>query len=114
MAPIIFLGWEVGHTVLTGGQLPDGDLLKQVMNDHGSPNGCCSWDPMLCLLAVTGDPEAAGYRSVYGKASVDPADGSNTFAADPQGPHRYVVKKFNDTYYAEAINSRLILSSQTH
>lgn len=112
--PITFLGWEVGNTVLTGGQLPDGDLLKQVMNDHGSPNGRCSWDPMLCLLAVTGDPETAGYRSVYGKASVDPADGSNTFAADPQGPHRYVVKKFNDTYYAEAINSRLILSSQTH
>ena len=106
--PITFLGWEVGNSVLTGGSLPDGDLLKQVMADHGSLSGRSSWDPMLSLLAVIGDPEAAGYRCVYGKAAVDPESGSNSFAADPDGTHRYVVKKYDDSYYAEAINSRLV------
>ena len=106
--PITFLGWEAGHTVLSGGKLPDGDLLKQVMQDHGSPKGRSSWDPMTILLAVTGVPEEAGYRCVYGKASVDPKDGSNMFSENPAGPHRYVVKLFEDTYYADAIDSRLL------
>lgn len=112
-SPITFLGWEVGHSVLTGGNLPDGDLLKQVLSDHGSVAGRSSWDPMLVLLAITGDPAGAGYRCVYGKAQVDPADGSNHFTEDPAGPHRYVVKQHEDAYYAAAVNSRLLLNGQT-
>jgi hypothetical protein len=45
---------------------------------------------------------------VYGKAAVDPKDGSNNFDENPAGPHRYVVKLFEDTYYADAIDSRLL------
>ncbi|MBQ6598583.1 MAG: hypothetical protein IJH79_13605, partial [Lentisphaeria bacterium] len=97
--------------VKTGGQLPDGDLLKQVMTDHGSVNGRSSWDPMLALLAVTGDPERAGYRCVYGYAQVDETDGSNRFEEDPHGPHRYVVKLHDDAYYAAAVDARLIYSA---
>jgi hypothetical protein len=107
--PVTFLGYEIGETVITGGDLPEGDLLKQVLRDHGSVNGRCSWDPMLINLAVIGDPEAAGYNTVYGRASVDPSDGSNTFAAAPDGQHRYVIKKYDDSFYAEAINSQLVL-----
>ena len=106
---ITFLGWEVGHSVLTGNNLPDGDLLKQIMTDHGSVNGRSSWDPMTALLAIIGDPEKAGYKAVYGKAAADPSDGSNTFTPAPDGSHRYVIKKFDDSYYASAVNSRLIL-----
>ena len=112
-SPITFLGWEVGHSVLTGGNLPDGDLLKQVLTDHGSAAGRSSWDPMLVLLAIIGDPSGAGYRCVYGKAEVDAADGSNHFAEDPAGRHRYVVKIHEDAYYAAAVNSRLLLNGQT-
>ena len=111
--PITFLGWEVGHSVLTGGNLPDGDLLKQVLTDHGSVAGRSSWDPMLVLLAITGDPGRAGYRCVYGKAEVDAADGSNHFTEDPAGRHRYVVKLYEDDYYAAAVNSRLLLNGQS-
>lgn len=106
-SPITFLGWEVGSSVLTGGNLPDGDLLKQVMIDHHSEKGRSSWDPMLVLLAVLGDPEKAGYRCVYGKAQVDEADGSNHFTESADGLHRYVVKVHDDSFYAEAVNSRL-------
>ena len=108
--PITFLGYEIGVTVITGGELPDGDLLKQVMCDHGSVNGRCPWDPMLINLAVIGDPEAAGYNTVYGRASVNPADGSNSFVAAPDGLHRYVIKKYDDSFYAKAINSQLVLN----
>ena len=108
--PITFLGWEVGHSVKTGGELPDGDLLKQVMTDHGSAAGRSSWDPMLILLALTGDPEKAGYRCVYGHAQVDESDGSNHFTEDAAGPHRYVIKTHEDSYYAAAIDSRLPLT----
>ena len=107
--PITFLGWEAGHSVLSGRNLPEGDLLKQVMNDHGSPEGRSSWDPMLVLLAITEDPGRAGYRCVYGKASVDPRDGGNFFVPDPCGSHRYVVKEREDSFFADAIDSRLVL-----
>lgn len=107
--PITFLGYEVGVTVITGGNLPAGDLLRQVMVDHGSEKGRCSWDPMLVDLAITGETEKAGYDAVYGLAAVDPTDGSNTFMFDSNGKHRYVVKKYDDSFYAEAINSQLVL-----
>ena len=107
--PVTFLGYEIGVSVITGGDLPDGDLLKQVMRDHGSIHGRCSWDPMLVNLAVIGDPETAGYNTVYGWASVDSADGSNCFIAASDGQHRYVVKKYDDSFYANAINSQLVL-----
>lgn len=107
--PITFLGWETGVDVITGGGLPEDDLLKQVMSDHGSVDGRSSWDPMLVLLAVTGDPERAGYSCVYGKAQVDEKDGSNTFIPDSTGKHRYVVKKYADSFYADAVNARLPL-----
>ena len=105
--PITFLGYEVGESVKSGGHLPEGDLLKQVLTDHGSANGRSSWDPMLILLAIIGDPERAGYRCVYGHAKVDETDGSNYFTEDAHGPHRYVVKKHDDAFYAAAIDARL-------
>ena len=110
-SPITFLGFEVGESVKTGSYLADGDLLKQVMIDHGSPNGRSSWDPMLILLAITGSPEQAGYRCVYGHAEVDAADGSNYFIENPKGLHRYVIKDHDDSYYADAIDTRIPLSA---
>ena len=107
--PITFLGWEVGFDVITGAGLPENDLLRQVMSDHGSVDGRASWDPMLVLLALIGDPERAGYRCVRGRASVDASDGSNTFAESADGPHRYVVKVRSNDFYAAAINARLLL-----
>ena len=105
--PITFLGYEAGESVFSGKNLPDGDLLKQVMTDHGSINGRSSWDPMLILLALAGEPEKAGYKCVYGKASVNADDGSNYFTVDPSGSHRYVIKLYDDSFYANEIDKRL-------
>ena len=105
--PVTFLGWEVGSTVISGAKLPDCDLLRQVLIDHGSAAGRSSWDPMLILLAAAGDPEKAGYRCVYGTASVDPESGRNYFRQASDGSHCYVVKLRPDAWYAAEIDRRL-------
>ena len=69
--PVTFLGWEVGADVITGDNLNENDILYRVLCDHGSQKGRMSWDPMLVLLAITGDESAAGYDVVRGIASVD-------------------------------------------
>ena len=105
--PVTFLGWEVGATVVTGCGLPEGDVLAQVMRDHGSANGRYSWDPMLARLALTGDESRAGYDTVRGTASVDAVSGANHFAVCEQGLHRYVVKTMPDAYYAQLIDAAI-------
>ena len=105
--PITFLGFEIGVSVITGGGLSGSDVLHQVLQDHGSANGRCSWDPMTALMAVIGDEVQAGYDVVCGKASVDPATGENYFEPAEDGPHCYVIKKFEDAYYENAINRRI-------
>lgn len=107
--PITFLGYEIGVSVISGGKnvLPAGDPLLQAMTDHNSENGRNSWDPMLVLLAAHNDPEKAGYRAVYGYASCDAATGANFFREDPGGPHRYVIKTREDSYYSKEINQYL-------
>ena len=101
--PMTFLGWEVGATVITGSKLPEGDMLREVLTDYGSPNGRMSWDPMLVQLAVIGDPERAGYTTVSGCATVDPETGVNHFTVGP-GSHRYVIKAREDAFYAQEID----------
>ncbi len=108
--PVTFLGWEVGATVITGGKLEKDDPLYLALCDHGSSNGRSSWDPMLCLLALIGDEEKAGYSVVHGKGSVDAKTGENYFVSDPNGLHSYVVREKEDSYYADAIN-KLIKTS---
>lgn len=105
--PVTFLGFEVGASVKTGGILSPEDPLGQVLRDHGSANGRSSWDPMTALLAVIGDENAAGYRVVRGTASVDPETGLNSFVENENGMHAYVVKRYDDAYYADEINRRI-------
>ena len=104
--PITFLGWEVGFDVRTGGTLPHTDHLWQVLSDHGSGNGRSSWDPMLTLLAIKGDAEAAGYREVRGTARLDD-EGRNYFTENEGGMHSYVVKTKDNDYYKNEINHLL-------
>ena len=90
---------------ISGGTLKEGDPLRDVLIDHGSPNGRCSWDPMLVQLALTGDIERAGYRAVRGTASVDEVGGGNHFVPSEDGQHCYVVKVKDNDYYKDTINA---------
>ncbi len=107
--PITFLGFEVSYDILVGGKLAPNDHLKQVLIDHGSPDGRCAWDPMLVQLALTGDPEQAGYGCVYGTASVDPETGENRFVRHAHGKHRFVVKMHENNFYQNEIDRAIAL-----
>ena len=101
------MGWEIGYGVLTGGHLSLDDPLRGVLVDHGSADGRHSWDPMLVMLALIGDPQAAGYSVVTGTATVDEDTGANHFIEHADGRHQYVVKQQPDSYYQEWIDNRL-------
>ncbi|MCI8387933.1 MAG: hypothetical protein HFE63_05645 [Clostridiales bacterium] len=109
---IVFLGYEVGASVITHPNPVEGDLLYEAFKAHGSANGRSSWDPMLVLLAA-GCPdasddefEASGYRTVRGTATVD-EDGCNHFVRSDDGRHRYVVKLKPDEWYSAAIDDMI-------
>ncbi len=105
--PVTFLGWEVGYGVITGNQLEHNDCLYTVMRDHGSENGRHSWDPMLVLMALIGDEEKAGYKTVTGTASVDAESGKNYFIRSDAGNHKFVIKQQENCFYEEQINRLL-------
>ena len=105
--PLVFLGFEVGWGVITGGNQPEGDLLKEAFIAHGSPNGRHSWDPMLVTAAVTQDLEKAGYTAVYGTARVDENTGENDFTPGEGRNHCYLVKTRPNAFYADRINERI-------
>lgn len=102
--PITFLGWEIGFDVISGDSLNHEDILYKALCDHGSPNGRMSWDPMLALLAISGDESTAGYETVSGRASVDENSGENRFEKSKNGMHKYVIKKMENNYYKNQIN----------
>ena len=104
--PLTFLGYEVGKNVTTGGKTVPG-LTGAAYAAHFSPKGRPSWDPMTALYAVVGDDGKAGYRRVYGAASVDPKTGKNSFTACDGGPHSYLVKEKEDRFYKEQIDEIL-------
>jgi len=105
--PVTFLGWEIGYGVITGGGLEENDHLYKALSDHGSKKGRHSWDPMLVSMALIGDEEMAGYRTVSGTASVDEQTGANYFASDASGKHKFVIKMRENDYYEKQINSAL-------
>ena len=102
--PITFLGWEIGHDVITGGKLDNDDHLYKVLLDYKHPNGRMSWDPMLTLLAITDDIEKAGYRAVWGKGSIETESGKNHFEVSEGGMHSFVVKIRENEFYESEIN----------
>ncbi len=103
--PIMLLGFEVGHSVISGKpeHISDDDLFRKIFVTHGSVNGRSSWDPMLVLLALARDPGKSGYDIRRGYASADAETGDNHFKYDENGPHAYVVKTKPDEWYEAAL-----------
>ena len=104
--PLTFLGFEVGFGVITGGSMPEGDMLAEGFAAHGSAGGRHSWDPMLVTAAVCQDPGTAGYEAVTGRAFIDAKTGENSFVPS-DGPHSYLVKTKPDSFYEDMINAIL-------
>ncbi|MBQ2810075.1 MAG: nucleoside hydrolase [Clostridia bacterium] len=105
--PITFLGWEIGSQVVTCENITEGDCLYDVLCDwnNGVPTGRESWDPMLCLMAIIGDEQEAGYSAYNATVSVDASTGANYFEIDPSSNRKIVTKSHPDSYYIEMINA---------
>ncbi|GEM_PF-403298 len=116
---VIFLGYEAGVSVKsgnkTGNDIGDFDLLYKAMVAHGNgTNANSSWDPMLTLLAVYDDADAAGYELVRGTNTVTLSSGANSFTENEDGHHYYVKKKYPDGWYVHAIDSILAKNAWPH
>lgn len=102
--PVTFLGWEVGNQVISANCLKHDDCLYRVLCDFGTPEGRKSWDPMLALMAVIGDEEAAGYQTVMGTSFVDPESGKGYFSVSETGRHCYVKMNKSSQSFQQEIN----------
>ena len=106
--PVTFLGWEVAKDVYVGGNLSETDVVGAAIRDYGCDptEGRNAWDPMLVVLSLIGDEEAAGYSFVQGKARLCPLTGKNYFKPG-EGDHKYVVKNKPNDFYVDLINGLL-------
>lgn len=101
--PLIFMGFEVGEYIMSGGQLRStntSDPVAVALVDQGNQYGRPSWDGLgiyACAYGVT----ASGYTLVRGTNVVSASTGANTFTPSANGPHYYMVKAESDQYYAE-------------
>lgn len=105
--PITFLGYEVGKDIKSGGKAVPG-LTGTAYKAHLSRGGRPSWDPMTALFAIIGDSEKAGYKRVWGKASVNPRSGKNRFEVAENGIHSYLVKTKDNNFYKSQIEEVLM------
>ena len=103
---IVFLGFEIGFDVISGGNLKKNDFLNAALSDNMCPHGRSSWDPMLVLLAMINDIDNAGYCIKRGTASLD-LNGVNHFEFSEDGMHGFVVRKHSPEWYNERINEIL-------
>ena len=101
---ITLSGWEVGSTVITGNTLKKDDYLNTAMTDWGCTDGRASYDPMTAMLAVIGDEAEAGYDTVSVKVTVDLETGANYYTPDESSNCKFVIKKFEDSFYSDMIN----------
>ena len=83
-------------------------LTGVAYTSHLSRRGRPSWDPMTALFSVIGDAETAGYRRVYGEATVSPRTGANRFEVCEGGRHAYLVKEKEDSFYKHQIDEILM------
>lgn len=102
--PLVLSGWENGNDIISGRFLDKNSVAYKAFETIGHPKGRSSWDPMVTLLAVLGNAEKAGYKEVFGKASVEAETGKNHFIPDESGKDCYVVMTKGSDWYADGID----------
>ena len=111
--PIIFAGWEVGN-MDTGSQvlsLPTSSPVRRAYQLFNRiPHK--SWDLVAVLYIARGlddGPSASHWElSAPGSIVIDPADGSNTWANNPQGKHRYLIQKSMNAMITQEIDTLML------
>jgi len=109
---VTFTGFEIGAEIRTGSRLhtdvpADHPVRKSYNAWYGSEGGIReSWDLTAVLYAAEGAGEY--WDVVRGFAEVDGGDGSNRWRADPEGPHRYLVRKMAPEKLTDLLDEWLV------
>ena len=105
---IILSGFEIGEKIITGRQTAAMDVADNPVKEayamslaQDDPAGRNSWDQSAVLAAVRGPEPYFGLER--GRLSVDPADSTDRWEVDPQGPHARLVFKTAPERIAESI-----------
>ncbi|MCW3819049.1 nucleoside hydrolase [Micromonospora sp. DR5-3] len=109
--PIVYSGFEIGDTILTGSRLftethPNNPVLNAYEDYVGWGNNRSSWDLTAAYVAVRGTDELFKL-SEPGQVKIT-ADGSNTFQADPSGTRHYLLTAAPDETIAKAIEDLMV------
>ncbi len=109
--PVVYSGFEVGDTILTGSRLfteveRDSPVLNAYEDYVGWGNERSSWDQTAAYVAVRGTEDLFGL-SEPGRVRFA-GDGSNTFRPDTEGNHRYLITAVPDETIAKAIEDLMV------
>ena len=111
-SPILFSGFEIGAPVLTGKRLISKPGMTGPIYEayalsmaEGDKEGRSSWDQTAVLTAVRG--VSPYFDKENGKITVA-RDGSNTWEADPSGPHARLLPKMPVDEVAKVIEDLMM------
>lgn len=115
--PIVFTGYEVGLTIISGGILGRDPTTSPARYAYNAlsylPGGRAAWDETAVLIAVRGltDSNAVAlFSATQGDNVVNSANGANTFTAGA-GSHYYVTKVASDAALKLYINRDILIKS---
>ncbi len=109
--PIVFCGYEVGKTILTGRSLqstPDDNPVREAYKrwENALHDQRPSWDQAAVLFAVRG--LASYWKLARGKCRID-GDGRTSWEDQHDGPHAYLVRRVPSEHLSEVIGELMAL-----
>lgn len=109
--PIVFLGWEIGQQIRTGGVMtnstPATNPCRQAYIDHGGLGADRqSWDPATTLFAVRG---ADKFYTQQAGRNVISQDGNNQWVNGTDSKRSYLIQKSSTEAVKRAINELLLV-----
>lgn len=110
---IVFSGFEIGNTILTGKKLADMDVKNSPVKDayslcfaEGDPDGRMSWDLTAVLVAIKGyEPY---YKVERGTFCIVNEEGVNVWTPDEKGRDLRLIEKVPATEMAALIEEYMM------
>ena len=118
-APILFVGYESGVSVLTGSGLNQIAQPNPVSRAYELYNGLTdrpSWDQLTVLFGVLSREPLTGVRRVFlksgGEQTPSHPTGATTWIEQEDGPHAYSVSAQADSRLSKMVEDMMIMAVQ--
>jgi inosine-uridine nucleoside N-ribohydrolase len=111
--PIVFSGWEIGYSIMTGSALrgiSDRSPVRRAYELYNGLNDRQSWDQTAVLYAVRGlNGGLADYWDLVDDGYLHVSeDGSNEWRKSPDKAHSYLVEKMEPEKIAQVIEKLML------